>query len=94
MLFWGHRLVVLDYVSSIVVFGEDFAAMTGPDHVPVITVGGVLWFVKRDVGECADAFGEFGHLRQEADIPICVVFHDECGCKLVLDDTEQALTCW
>lgn len=80
-------LVVLDQVFAVVVLVHDLAAVAWPDDVPVVAVGGVLALREGVTAEGPDALGEVGHLSGEADVPVGVVFEDNDGGDLLLDDS-------
>jgi hypothetical protein len=87
MFLWSYCYVVADDKSAVIVFGQNLAAVAGPEDIPIVAVWRVLRGRERDVGEGTDASREVGHLQREANIPVDIIFHDECGGELPLYNT-------
>lgn len=87
VLLGSDGLVILNQVPSVVVLGKNFAAVTGPNDVPVVAVRGVLAVRERDARELANTLCKVDHLASQANIPICIILKDEHRCKIVLNNT-------
>lgn len=79
MFFRWNGGIVGDNVLALISYDWMAAAVTGPEDIPVISVGGVLLCVLGYVCEMSGSLGEFLHLREDSDVPVYVVFDYEGG---------------